>query len=176
MSVKIISKHVKVTEAIREKIESKFEKLEKYINDDFDVHVKIDVKRKNQSIEATVYTKHGTIVRAEECQEDLYSAIDLLYDKLYKQLRKYKTQMIRRNRKNESIRFDNIEEYEEIDLDDDVIKRRKKFKMDKPITPEDAIVQMNLLGHQFFLFRNIETNKTSIIYKRHDGYGLIEQV
>ncbi|MCH1970383.1 sigma 54 modulation/S30EA ribosomal C-terminal domain-containing protein [Romboutsia hominis] len=84
--------------------------------------------------------------------------------------------MIRRNRKNESIRFDNIEEYEEIDLDDDVIKRRKKFKMDKPITPEDAIVQMNLLGHQFFLFRNIETNKTSIIYKRHDGYGLIEQV
>lgn len=176
MSVKIISKHVKVTEAIREKIESKFEKLEKYINDDFDVHVKIDVKRKNQSIEATVDTKHGTIVRAEECQEDLYSAIDLLYDKLYKQLRKYKTQMIRRNRKNESIRFDNIEEYEEIDLDDDVIKRRKKFKMDKPITPEDAIVQMNLLGHQFFLFRNIETNKTSIIYKRHDGYGLIEQV
>lgn len=176
MSVKIISKHVKVTEAIREKIESKFEKLEKYINDDFDVHVKIDVKRKNQSIEATVYTKHGTIVRAEECQEDLYSAIDLLYDKLYKQLRKYKTQMIRRNRKNESIRFDNIEEYEDIDLDDDVIKRRKKFKMDKPITPEDAIVQMNLLGHQFFVFRNIETNETSIIYKRHDGYGLIEQV
>lgn len=176
MSVKIISKHVKVTEAIREKIESKFEKLEKYINDDFDVHVKIDVKRKNQSIEATVYTKHGTIVRAEECQEDLYSAIDLLYDKLYKQLRKYKTQMIRRNRKNESIRFDNIEEYEEIDLDDDIIKRRKKFKMDKPITPEDAIVQMNLLGHQFFVFRNIETNKTSIVYKRHDGYGLIEQV
>ncbi|WP_195940039.1 ribosome hibernation-promoting factor, HPF/YfiA family [Romboutsia sp. 1001713B170131_170501_G6] len=176
MSVKIISKHVKVTEAIREKIESKFEKLEKYINDDFDVHVKIDVKRKNQSIEATVYTKHGTIVRAEECQEDLYSAIDLLYDKLYKQLRKYKTQMIRRNRKNESIRFDNIEEYEEIDLDDDVIKRRKQFKMDKPITPEDAIVQMNLLGHQFFVFRNIETNETSIVYKRHDGYGLIEQV
>lgn len=176
MSVKIISKHVKVTEAIREKIESKFEKLEKYINDDFDVHVKIDVKRKNQSIEATVYTKHGTIVRAEECQEDLYSAIDLLYDKLYKQLRKYKTQMIRRNRKNESIRFDNIEEYEDIDLDDDIIKRRKKFKMDKPITPEDAIVQMNLLGHQFFVFRNIETNETSILYKRHDGYGLIEQV
>lgn len=128
MSVKIISKHVKVTEAIREKIESKFEKLEKYINDDFDVHVKIDVKRKNQSIEATVYTKHGTIVRAEECQEDLYSAIDLLYDKLYKQLRKYKTQMIRRNRKNESIRFDNIEEYEEIDLDDDIIKEERNLK------------------------------------------------
>lgn len=177
MNIKIFSKHVKVTQAIREKIEGKFSKLEKYINGDFDVDVKVDVKKKKQSIEATVHAPQGMILRAEESQEDLYSSIDLVYDKLHKQLRKYKTQMLKRNKKHDSIRFENLEEYVDIDLtDDDLIKRRKKFNMEKPITPEDAILQMDLLGHKFFVFRNIETDMTSIVYKRHDGYGIIEQL
>ena len=111
MKITIVSKKVEVTDAIRDKIESKFYKLEKYINKDTEINVKIDVKKRNQKIEATIFTQNGTILRAEESQEDLYSAIDLVCDKLYKQMRKLKTQMIRKNKKNESIRFENIEEY-----------------------------------------------------------------
>lgn len=177
MNIIIVSKRVEITNAIREKIEAKIEKLSKYINEDTDINVKIDVKKKNQKIEVTIHTKAGVIIRAEESQEDLYSAIDLVYDKLYKQLRKYKTQTLKKNKRNESIRFENIEEYVACDLDDDEpIKRRKKFKIDKPMTHEEAIIQMDLLGHNFFIFRDVESETVNVIYKRHDGYGLIEQV
>lgn len=176
MKLKITSKKIELTDAIKSKIENTFIKLEKYINDDTDIHVKIDVKKKNQKIEATIFTKSGTILRAEDSQENLYSAIDLVCDKLYKQMRKLKTQLSKRNRKNESIRFDNIEDYIACDLDqEDIIKRRKKFTLDKPMTAEDAIMQMDLLGHNFYIFRDLDTEDVSIVYKRHDGYGLIEQ-
>ena len=176
MNMIIVSKKTIITDGIKEKIESTLLRLEKYINDDTEVKVKIDVKKKHQKIEVTVFTKDGVIIRAEESKEDLYSAIDLVYDKLYKQLRKYKTQLIKRNKKNESIRFDNIEEYVACDTDDNEIKRRKGFKIDKPMTEEEAIMQMDLLGHNFFVFRDLKTQEINIVYKRHDGYGLIEQI
>lgn len=176
MNMIIVSKKTIITEAIRNKIENTLERLEKYINDDTDVKIKIDVKKKNQKIEVTIFTKDSFIIRAEESREDLYSAIDLIHDKLYKQLRKYKTQLMKKNKKNESIRFDNIEEYIDCDIDNEnIIKRRKEFKIDKPMTPEEAIMQMDLLEHNFFVFRNLETENINIVYKRHDGYGLIEQ-
>ena len=176
MNMIIVSKKTTITDAIRNKIENTLERLEKYINDDTDVKVKIDVKKKNQKIEVTIFTKDSFIIRAEESREDLYSAIDLIHDKLYKQLRKYKTQLMKKNKKNESIRFDNIEEYVDCDIDNEnIIKRRKEFKIDKPMTPEEAIMQMDLLEHNFFVFRNLETENINIVYKRHDGYGLIEQ-
>lgn len=176
MELKITSKKIELTDAIKSKIENTFMKLEKYINDDTDIHVKIDVKKKNQKIEATIFTKSGTILRAEDSQESLYSAIDIVCDKLYKQIRKLKTQLSRKNRKNESIRFDNIEDPIAYDIEEgNNIKRRKKFTLDKPMTAEDAIVQMDLLGHNFFIFRDLDTEDVSIVYKRHDGYGLIEQ-
>lgn len=79
-------------------------------------------------------------------------------------------------KKNKSIRFDNIEEYVDCDIDNEnIIKRRKEFKIDKPVTPEEAIMQMDLLEHNFFVFRSLETENINIVYKRHDGYGLIEQ-
>ncbi len=177
MMITIVSKKVEVTDAIREKIESKFYKLERYINKDTEINIKIDVKKRNQKIEATIFTQNGTILRAEESQEDLYSAIDLVCDKLYKQMRKLKTQMIRKNKKNESIRFENIEEYIEYDNEKDSdIKRIKKFKIDKPMTSDEAIFQMDLLGHNFFIYKDIDTEEISIVYKRHKGYGLIEQI
>ncbi|WP_042277327.1 ribosome hibernation-promoting factor, HPF/YfiA family [[Clostridium] dakarense] len=176
MELKITSKKIELTDAIKSKIENTFMKLEKYINDDTDIHVKIDVKKKNQKIEATIFTKSGTILRAEDSEESLYSAIDIVCDKLYKQIRKLKTQLSRKNRKNESIRFDNIEDNIVYDIEEENnIKRRKKFILDKPMTAEDAIVQMDLLGHNFFIFRDLDTEDVSIVYKRHDGYGLIEQ-
>ncbi|WP_270305406.1 ribosome hibernation promotion factor, partial [Terrisporobacter petrolearius] len=118
-----------------------------------------------------------TIIRAEDSKNDLYNAIDEVYDKLYKQIRKLKTQLINKNRTNESIRFNNINEFDDMNIEsENTIKKVKKFNLDKPITTEDAIMQMDLLGHNFFVFRNLDSEDINIIYKRHDGYGLIEQI
>ena len=177
MNINIISKKVELTEAIKSKIENKFGKLEKYLNQDTDINVKLDVRKKNQKIEVTIFTKGGTILRAEDSREDLYSAIDLVYDKLYGQIRKLKTQLSRKNKSNDSIRFDNIEYYDASHEEyNNKIKKVKKFNINKPISAEDAINQMELLGHNFFVIRDSDTENINIIYKRHDGYGLIEHV
>lgn len=177
MNINIISKKVELTEAIKSKIENKFGKLEKYLNQDTDINVKLDVRKKNQKIEVTIFTKSGTILRAEDSREDLYSAIDLVYDKLYGQIRKLKTQLSRKNKSNDSIRFDNIEYYDTSDEEyDNKIKKVKKFNINKPMSAEDAINQMELLGHNFFVFRDSDSEDINIVYKRHDGYGLIEQI
>lgn len=176
MTIHIVSKKIALTNSIRDKIENTLINLEKYISDDTDIHVKLDVTKKNQKIEVTIFTKNGTILRAEDSKDDLYTAIDSVYDKLYKQMRKLKTQLMKKNKSNESIRFNNIDEYIDFDTNDNMIKRHKKFNFDKPMTTEEAIIQMDLLGHKFFIFRNIESEDINVVYKRHDGYGLIEQI
>lgn len=177
MNISIVSKNVEITDTIRNKVESTLNKLEKYIKNDININVKLDVKKKRQKVEVTLFFKDGYIIRAEEVKSDLYSAIDLIYDKLYGQIRKYKTQAMKKNRKNESIKFENVDEYiNDFNEDDDVIKRRKKLNLDKPMTQEEAVIQMNLLDHNFFVFRDIDSDSISIIYKRHDGFGLIEQM
>ena len=177
MNISIVSKRVDITGTMRNKIEDTLSKIGKYIKEDVDVNVKLDVKKNNQKVEVTMYLNDGKILRAEEVQPDLYSAIDLVYDKIYKQLRKYKTQTLRKQQKNESIKFENIEAYAALDLDNDnSIKKRKKVNIDKPMTEEEAVIQMDLLGHDFFIYKDSTTVRTCILYKRHDGYGLIEQV
>ncbi|WP_279167161.1 ribosome hibernation-promoting factor, HPF/YfiA family [Thomasclavelia cocleata] len=176
MSIQIISKKIVLTNSIKDKIENTLINLEKYLSDDTDIHVKLDVTKKNQKIEVTIFTKNGTILRAEDSKDDLYTAIDSVYNKLYKQMRKLKTQLMKKNKSNESIRFNNIDEYINLDSNDNLIKRYKKFNFDKPMTTEDAIIQMDLLEHKFFVFRNIESEDINVVYKRHDGYGLIEQI
>nr|WP_317333892.1 ribosome-associated translation inhibitor RaiA [uncultured Romboutsia sp.] len=176
MAIHIVSKKVTLTNSIKNKIENTLVNLEKYISDDTDIHVKLDVKKKDQKIEVTIFTKNGTILRAEDSKDNLYTAIDSVYDKLYKQIRKLKTQLIKKNKSNESIRFNSIDEYVDLDTSDNMIKRYKKFNFDKPMSIEDAVIQMDMLGHKFFIFRNIESEDICVIYKRHDGYGLIEQV
>lgn len=176
MSIYIVSKKITLTDAIRDKVENTLINLERYLSDDTDINVKLDVTKKSQKIEVTIFTKNGTILRAEDSKDDLYTAIDSVYDKLYKQIRKLKTQLVKRNKSNESIRFSNIDEYIDLDTNDNMIKRSKKFNFDKPMTTEDAIIQMDLLGHKFFVFRNIESEDINVVYKRHDGYGLIEQI
>lgn len=177
MKIHIVSKRIELTNPIRSKIENTFAKLKKYINSETDIYVNLSVTKNSQKVEATIFTKNGTIIRAEDSQYDLYVAIDLAYDKLYKQIRKFKTQLNKKNKSNESIRFNNIDEYiDPITNDEFLIKRVKKFNFEKPVTVEDAIMQMNLLGHNFFVFRNFESEDINIVYKRHDGYGLIEQI
>ncbi|MBQ8998464.1 MAG: ribosome-associated translation inhibitor RaiA [Clostridium sp.] len=110
MTIHIVSKKITLTDAISNKIESVLINLEKYISDDTDIHVKLDVTKKRQKIEVTIFTKNGAIIRAEDSKNDLYTAIDSIYDKLYKQIRKLKTQIRRKNKSNESIRFNNIDD------------------------------------------------------------------
>lgn len=177
MNITITSKQIELTDSIKSKIENKFSKLERYINQDTDINVKLDVKKKSQKIEVTIFTKGGTILRAEDSKDDLYSSIDIVYDKLYSQIRKLKTQLSKRSKSNASIKFDNVEDYIPSNNDhDNKIKKVKKFNINKPMTPEDAIIQMDLLSHNFFVFRDSNTEEINIVYKRHDGYGLIEHV
>ena len=176
MNIKIVSKKFELTNPIREKIENTFSHLEKYLAEDTDVQVRLDVTKRSQRVEVTVFTKGGIILRAEDSQDNIYNAVDTTYDKLYKQIRKLKTQLMKKNKSNESIRFNNIEEYHDKSENENKIVKVKKFNLDKPLTPEYAILQMDLLGHDFFVFKNVETDEINMVYKRHDGYGLIEQM
>ncbi|MEG0181454.1 MAG: ribosome-associated translation inhibitor RaiA [Romboutsia sp.] len=178
MNVRVIGKNINPTESIKSKIESKMEKLQQYLNVDTDVKVTISAKKEEQTVEVTVAPIKGPIIRAEDSQRDLYSAIDIVYDKLYKQLRKYKTRAKNRKNSHQSIRFENIEDYnfdDVIEEKDIHIERIKKFSI-KPMSSEEAILQMELLGHDFYMFRNSETDKINTVYKRHGlGYGIIEE-
>lgn len=178
MNVRVIGKNINPTESIESKIESKMEKLQQYLNVDTDVKVTISAKKEDQSVEVTIAPIKGPIIRAEDTQKDLYAAIDTVYDKLYKQLRKYKTRAKNRKHHHKSIRFENIEDYDftnDTDEKDIHIERVKKFSI-KPMSSEEAILQMELLGHDFYMLRNSETDKISTVYKRHGlGYGIIEE-
>lgn len=165
---------VKVTEPIKEYIEEKIGKLGKYFGapEEIRVNVQVRVRGIEQAIEVTIPTKN-VILRAEESNKDLYAAIDLVSEKLERQIRKNKTRMSKKKVKNNfeeyNLNFD-IEESEEDKLE---IVKRKNLDI-KPMSEEEAILQMNLLGHEFFVFKHAETMNTCVLYKRKDGnFGLI---
>ena len=168
MKIIISGKKLELTDGIKNSIEDKLGKLDRYLHPETEVKVTVSAKKATQKIEVTIIPISGPIIRAEDSEENLYAAIDVVYDKLKKQIRRYKS-------KDESIRFqmdDGIEDEDEnLDI---VIERRKKFDM-KPMSPEEAVLQMELIEHVFYMFRNIDSDEISIVYKREDGgYGLIE--
>ena len=158
----------------------KLSKLDRYLHEDTEVKVTVSARKAKQKIEVTIIPINGPIIRAEDSEENLYAAIDVVYDKLNKQLRRYKNKLKGKYQAKgqESIRFQNIETNEQEEKDgefDIVIERRKKFDM-KPMSPEEAVLQMELIEHDFYMFRNIDTDEISIVYRRETGgYGLIEQ-
>ena len=171
MNIIISGKQMDLTDGIKNAIEEKL---------GTDVKVTVSAKKARQKVEVTIIPISGPIIRAEDIEENLYAAIDVVYDKLNKQLRKYKKRLQDRHQSNESIRFDAIEDIEENDYSsnednlDIVIKRTKKFGV-KPMSPEEAVLQMDLSEHDFYMFRNSESNGISIVYRRKNGgYGLIE--
>ncbi|WFD10025.1 ribosome hibernation-promoting factor, HPF/YfiA family [Tepidibacter hydrothermalis] len=176
MKLTIVGKNIEITDGIRLSIEEKLGKIDKYFNNDMDVRATIRAKKSRQTIEVTIIPVSGNIIRAEDSEENLYAAIDVVVDKLSKQLRKYKTKLINKSQDNASIRFENIESSIESEDDTEInIVRRKKFGI-KPMNEEEAILQMELLGHNFFVFTDSETNEMSVVYKRKSGdYGIIEQ-
>lgn len=172
-----------VTLAIREHIEKKIEKIERYFSEGTDATVMVNLKTINHSqtqAEVTVPMKN-LVLRGEERHEDLYAAIDLIVAKLERQIRKYKTRINRKFRDRESLgtAFASLEnearnDSSDEDEDDLTIVRTKQFDL-KPMDEEEAVLQMNMLGHNFFVFTDAESNGTNIVYKRKDGtYGLIE--
>lgn len=168
----IMGKNIEVTEGLRSAVEDKIGKLEKYFTDETEVHVTLSVEKDRQKIEVTIPVK-GSIIRSEQVSSDMYVSIDLVEEIIERQLKKYKNKLVDKQQAAANFR----QEYIEKDyMDDDEVKiiRSKKFDI-KPMYPEDACVQMELLGHNFFVFCNAETDQVNVVYKRKGNtYGLIE--
>lgn len=172
MNLVISGKNIDITEGLRSAVEEKIGKLERYFTDSTEVHVTLSTEKNRQKIEVTVPMK-GSIIRAEETSTDMYVSIDLVEEVIERQLRKYKNKLIDKAQNAVQLSKAFIEEdaYEDEDIR---IIRSKKFEM-KPMDPEEACVQMELLGHNFFVFRNSESDEVNVVYKRKGNtYGLIE--
>ena len=176
MKYNIRGDKLEVTDAINNYVESKLDRLNKYFKeDDILANVLLRVRGNSQIIEVTIPTDKF-ILRSEEEDKDLYAAIDLVSDKLERQIRKNKTRLNRQNVDNKlkEFNFDYEMMEEEETTEDEVIVKRKNIEM-KPMDEEEAILEMNLLGHEFFVYKDMHTDKICVLYKRKDGnYGLIE--
>lgn len=172
MKFKILGRNIEVTEGLKDSVEKKIGKLEKYFNENSEVKVTLTVEKNRHIIEVTIPT-NGVIIRGEEAKEDMYSAIDCVVDKIERQIIKHKDKLEKRGDYNQSLRFSEIPSDVEVEDETKVVKT-KKFAL-KPMDVEEAVLQMNLLGHNFFVYRDGETNEVNVLYKRKDGnYGLIE--
>lgn len=162
-----------VSDELRNAVESKLGKLERYFTPDTDVNVTLSVEKERQKIEVTIPVK-GNIIRSEQTSNDMYMSIDLVEEVIERQLRKYKNKIIDKHQSGGGFQQTYLEnEYDEGE-DEVKIIRTKKFGF-KPMYPEDACVQMELLGHNFFVFCNAETNEVNVVYKRKGNtYGLME--
>ena len=171
MNIIISGKNIEVTEALKQRVNTKLEKLSKYFkNEETDCKVTLSVEKQRHILEVTIHYK-GIIFRAEETDEDMYATIDKVVDLLERQIRKNKTKLERRLRE-EGISFGTIEPISGEKKEEDPIKI-KKFNV-KPMDVQEAMLQMDLIGHQFFVFRNVDTEEINVVYKRKDGkYGLI---
>lgn len=169
----IVGKNIEVTPGLRSAVEDKIGKLEKYFTKETEVHVTLSTQKDRQKIEVTIPVK-GNIIRSEQVSNDMYVSIDLVEEIIERQLKKYKNKLT--NARNSAKDSFNDEYLEKDFIEDEEIKiiRSKKFDM-KPMYPEDACVQMELLGHDFYVFVNAETEQINVVYKRKGNtYGLIE--
>ena len=174
MKYNIRGENVEITPSIRSYIEDKIGKLERYFGtpEDITASVVVKVRGKEQKIEITVPAMHYTL-RSEESHDDLYAAIDLTVDKLERQIRKNKTKINSRIKKNLIQNFE-VELEDNFEDDDTKVIKRKHIEM-KPMSEEEAILQMNMLGHSFFVFKNTDTETICVLYLRKDGsFGILE--
>ena len=172
MRYTITGRNIDVTPGLREAVIEKIGKLERYFNQDTKAIITLSVTKDRQKIEVTIPVK-GHIIRAEEQSTDMYVSIDLVEEIIERQLKKYKTKLI--DKKQSHVDFSEFYVQEETETDDEIkIEKVKKFAM-KPMDPEEACVQMELLGHSFYVFLNAETEEVNVVYKRKgQTYGLIE--
>lgn len=179
MKFNIRGENIQVTEALREYIEKKLSKLDRYFETapSSDVHVTLSVAKDVQNVEVTIPLT-GLMLRAEEKSQDMYASVDLVVDKLERQIRKHKTKVNRKTRQvvgKEYLRADAAASAVPFEEEDEYeLVRTKRFTL-KPMDVDEAILQMNMVGHTFFVFANSDTDQVNVVYKRNDGkYGLIE--
>lgn len=170
----ISGRNIDITDGLRSAVEDKLGKLEKFFTDDTEIHVTLSVEKERQKIEVTIPVK-GNIIRAEQVSNDMYVSIDLVEEIIERQLRKYRKKIIDKKQNAGTFQQAFIEkDFEDENTNEIKIIRTKKFGF-KPMYPEDACVQMELLGHNFFVFLNAETEEVNVVYKRKGNtYGLIE--
>jgi len=173
MKVTVIAKNMELTDALKEIVQKKISKLEKYFEAKVEAKATLSVQKSRQIIEVTI-PFNGVILRGEEATSDMYKSLDLVEDKLERQIRKQKTRLSRKH--GGSLRFGEINnmEIKQSEEDEGKLVKVKKFGA-KPMNSEEAILQMDLLGHNFFVYQDADSNKVNVIYKRKDGdYGLLE--
>ena len=173
MNFIISGRNIDITPGLRQAVEQKLGKLEKYFTPETDIIVTLSVEKERQKIEVTIPVK-GNIIRSEQESSDMYVSIDLVEEVIERQLKKYRTKLVTKQQ-NASAVFKQEFLDGAADEDEEIkIIRTKKFSM-KPMYPEDACVQMELTGHDFFVFRNAETDEVNVVYKRKGNtFGLIE--
>ncbi len=177
MIINVRGKNIDATASLVDYAHKKLGKLDKHFDQNTDVQVVLSVIREDHIVEVTV-NLNGMIIRGEESTGDMYASIDQVVDKLERQVKKYKTRVKKQNRQ-KGVRSMNekqaaLEAEERVEEDKPQVVRTKRFPL-KPMTVEEAILQMDLLGHSFFVFANADTDATNVIYCRKDGnYGLIE--
>lgn len=168
----ISGKNIDITNGLREAVEDKIGKLEKYFTPETEVHVTLSVEKDRQKIEVTIPVK-GSVIRSEQISNDMYVSIDLVEEIIERQLKKYKNKLIEKQQNKDFFKAEFIEK-DYVDEEEIQIVRSKKFDI-KPMYPEDACIQMELTGHNFFVFVNAETDQVNVVYKRKGNtYGLIE--
>ena len=172
MKIIISGKNIEITDGLRSAVEDKLGKLERYFTPETDIIVTLSVEKERQKIEVTIPVK-GNIIRSEQVSNDMYVSIDLVEEVIERQLRKYKNKIVDKHQDGGNLQKAFIEK--EVPDDEEVkIIRTKKFGI-KPMYPEDACVQMELLGHNFYMFLNAETDQVNVVYRRKGNtYGLIE--
>ena len=172
MKMIISGKNIDVTPGLRSAVEAKLGKLERYFTADTEIYVTLSVEKDRQKIEVTIPMK-GNIIRSEQTSSDMYVSIDLVEEIIERQLRRYKTKLIAQQQAAARFPPDYLEGEEEEEEEVKIV-RTKKFDI-KPMYPEDACVQMELLGHSFYVFCNAETDQVNVVYRRKGNtYGLIE--
>ena len=172
MRYTITGRNVNVTPGIRKAVDEKIGKLDRYFNPDTEVIVTLSVQKDRQKIEVTIPVK-GNLIRAEESSSDMYVSIDLVEEVIERQLKKYKNKII--DKKQSAQAFSDFFINEETEDEEEIqIVKTKRFGI-KPMDPEEACVQMELLNHNFYVFLNAETEEVNVVYKRKGhSYGLIE--
>lgn len=172
MEIVIVGKNIDVTPGLRQAVEDKIGKLERYFTPETRVHVTLSVEKDRQKIEVTIPVK-GSIIRSEQVSNDMYVSIDLVEEIIERQLKKYKNKIVDAKHGVDNFKQEFVDR-DYMDEDEIKIVRTKSFDI-KPMYPEDACVQMELLGHNFYMFSNAENGKICLVYKRKGStYGLIE--
>ena len=173
MKISISTKSFNASDHLKDIIEKKFSKLEKFFAQDIETNITLSMEKGRQKIEATI-NADGAVFRAEETTQDIYNGVDRIVEKLSSQMSKYKKKIANRHKDNKSIYFDYIPDSAENESEKFEIVRRKTYTL-QPMTSEEAILQMELLSHTFFVFLDMERDQVSVVYKRNDGkYGLLE--